>query len=70
MLDSQTDTSDAIQAWAAHLATITGQLQTQDTSVAGLLEQGSRGRRRGRQLFDRLQPTLPILLANLVSSVR
>ena len=29
VLDTQTDTSDSIQAWASHLATITGQLRDQ-----------------------------------------
>ncbi len=47
VLDSQTDTSDAVRAWAAHLATITGQLQAQDSAVAGVLENGGAGRRRG-----------------------
>ena len=60
--------SDSVQAWAAHLA-------THHRSAA---EPGPGGRghpREGRpapptrsgQLFDRLQPTLPIVLANLVS---
>lgn len=67
VLDSQTNTSDSIQAWASHLATITSQLQTNDTSVRGLLQNGGPAIEEARQLFDRLQPTLPIVLANLVS---
>jgi phospholipid/cholesterol/gamma-HCH transport system substrate-binding protein len=67
VLDSQTQTSDAVQAWAAHLATITGQLQAQDSAVAGVLEKGASAADESRQLFERLQPTLPIVLANLVS---
>lgn len=67
VLDSQSQTSGAIGAWAAHLATITGQLQKQDTSVAGLLAKGAPAAEQARQLIDRLQPTLPLLLANLVS---
>jgi phospholipid/cholesterol/gamma-HCH transport system substrate-binding protein len=67
VLDSQTETSGSIQAWAAHLATITGELQTQDSSVAGLLEKGGPAAGEARQLLERLQPTLPIVLANLVS---
>jgi phospholipid/cholesterol/gamma-HCH transport system substrate-binding protein len=68
VLDSQTATSDAVQAWAAHLADITGQLKTQDSSVTGLIVNGARAADEGRQLFERLQPTLPVLLANLVSA--
>ncbi|MGD1238717.1 MCE family protein [Mycobacterium seoulense] len=67
LLDSQSDTSDAVQAWAAHLATITGELQTHDGDVAGLIHQGGPAAAEGRRLFDRLNPTLPIILANLVS---
>jgi phospholipid/cholesterol/gamma-HCH transport system substrate-binding protein len=67
VLDSQADTSDAIHAWAAHLADITHQLQTNDTAVAGLLQKGGPAANEARQLIDRLQPTLPVLLANLVS---
>ncbi|WP_285034225.1 MlaD family protein [Mycolicibacterium sp. lyk4-40-TYG-92] len=67
VLDSQADTSDAVRAWAAHLATIAGEVKTHDTSVAGLLEHGSQAAGEVRQLFERLQLTLPILLANLVT---
>jgi phospholipid/cholesterol/gamma-HCH transport system substrate-binding protein len=67
VLDSQTESSDSIQAWAAHLATITSQLQTNDASVQGLLQNGGPAIDEARQLLDRLQPTLPIVLANLVS---
>jgi phospholipid/cholesterol/gamma-HCH transport system substrate-binding protein len=67
ILDTQTDTSGSIQAWASNLASITGQLQSQDTAVAGILEKGPGAADEVRALFDRLQPTLPIVLANLVS---
>jgi phospholipid/cholesterol/gamma-HCH transport system substrate-binding protein len=67
VLDSQADTADAIQAWAAHLATITDQLRSSDTSFAGVLRNGGPAADEARQLFQRLQPTLPLLLANLVS---
>ena len=67
LLDSQTKSSNSVQAWAAHLATVTSQLRNNDSSVAGLLQQGAPAADEIRQLFDRLSPTLPILLANLVS---
>jgi phospholipid/cholesterol/gamma-HCH transport system substrate-binding protein len=67
ILDTQTDTSGSIQAWASNLATITGELQSQDAAVAGILEKGPGAADEVRALFDRLQPTLPIVLANLVS---
>ena len=68
VLDSQTDSSDSVQAWAAHLASVTQQLQTNDTAVQGVLQQGGPAASELRQLFDRLNPTLPIVLANLVSA--
>ena len=67
VLDSQSDTADDVQAWAAHLATITHQLQTQDNAVAGVIDKGAPAADEVRQLLDRVQPTLPLVLANLVS---
>lgn len=67
ILNSQADTADAIQAWAAHLATITHQLESNDTAVSGLLRNGGPAADEARQLIDRLAPTLPVLMANLVS---
>ena len=67
LLDSQTDSSDAVQAWASNLANISKQLQTNDAAVAGVINKGAPAAEETRQLFDRLQPTLPIVLANLVS---
>lgn len=67
VLDSQTQSSNAIQAWAANLATVTGQLKTQDPSVSRLLTDLPGAFDESRALLDRLQPSLPVLLANLVS---
>lgn len=67
VLDTQTDTAGSIQAWAANLASISGQLQSQDAAVAGVLAKGPGAADEVRALFERLQPTLPIVLANLVS---
>jgi phospholipid/cholesterol/gamma-HCH transport system substrate-binding protein len=67
VLDSQTDTAGSIQAWASNLATISSQLQTQDSAVAGILDNGPGAADEVRALFDRVRPTLPIVLANLVS---
>ncbi|MGH3966907.1 MAG: MCE family protein, partial [Mycobacterium sp.] len=67
VLDSQTDTSDAIAAWASHLAIVTTELQTHDKAVASVVDNGGPALAEARRLVERLQPTLPILLANLVS---
>jgi len=65
VLDSQGQSADAISAWAAHVATISKQLAARDDSVAGILQNGGAAADEGRKLFQRLQPTLPLLLANL-----
>jgi phospholipid/cholesterol/gamma-HCH transport system substrate-binding protein len=67
VLASQAETSDSIGAWASHLADITHQVQTNDNAVAGLIEKGPAAADQARQLIDRINPTLPVLLANLVS---
>ena len=67
VLDSQTHTSDAIAGWASHLATVTTELQTHDAAVAGVIDRGGPALGEVRQLIERVQPTVPILLANLVS---
>jgi phospholipid/cholesterol/gamma-HCH transport system substrate-binding protein len=67
LLDTQSATSDSVQAWAAHLATITGELKYNDAAVTGILQHGPGAADQARQLFDRLQPTLAIVLANLTS---
>ncbi len=40
VLDSQTNTSGAIRAWASNLATVTSELQARDQDVASLLDNG------------------------------
>jgi phospholipid/cholesterol/gamma-HCH transport system substrate-binding protein len=67
VLDSQTRSSDSIQAWAAHLAAITSQLHSNDSAVQAVIQKGPAAASETQQLLDRLQPTLPIVLANLVS---
>ena len=67
VIASQTQTSQAITGWASQVATVTRQLAAQDAAVSGILEDGGPALDDTRQLVERLQPTLPILLANLVS---
>ncbi|HXY65963.1 MAG TPA: MlaD family protein [Mycobacterium sp.] len=67
VLDSQTESSSAIAAWASHLATVTRELQTHDDAVAGVIDNGGPALSEARTLVERLQPTLPSLLANLAS---
>jgi phospholipid/cholesterol/gamma-HCH transport system substrate-binding protein len=65
--ESQTHSSEAIQGWASHLATVTTELQTHDQAVVGSITKSGPAAAEARQLLERLQPTLPLLMANLVS---
>jgi phospholipid/cholesterol/gamma-HCH transport system substrate-binding protein len=67
VLDSQAVTADAISAWATHLATASDELRAHDTDVAELIDKGGPAASEARQLIERLQPTVPILMANLAS---
>ena len=67
VMESQVRTSDAISAWASQVATVTKELKEHDTAVAGILRNGGPALDEARQLVERLQPTVPILMANLVS---
>jgi phospholipid/cholesterol/gamma-HCH transport system substrate-binding protein len=65
--ESQVRTSDSIATWAQRVNSITSQLKAQDNSFANLLNVGGPALNEGTALFNRLAPTLPVLLANLVS---
>ena len=67
VLQSQADTADAIHAWAANLADISTQLKVRDDDFGSLINGAGPAAAEAKQLFDRLQPTLPLLLANLAS---
>ena len=67
VLDAQTETSNSVQQWAAGLAAITQQLGDNDASLRNVLQNGPTAAAEATQLFDQLQPTLPILLANMAS---
>lgn len=67
ILQAQTESSDAIHAWAAHLATISQQLQRNDAAVNDILQRGGPAVEEARRLVDRVRTTVPIVLANMVS---
>lgn len=67
LLDSQVQTSQAIASWATHLASITGQLHDQDAALSATLANAAPAAEQARALLDRINPSVPILLSNLVS---
>lgn len=67
ILDTQSDTSDSVQSWAANLASVAGQLRDADPAAQGVLQNGPAAAGEVRDLLSRWQPTIPILAANLAS---
>lgn len=67
VMESQVRTSDAIAAWASQVATVTRDLKDHDDAVAGLIDGAGPAVDEARQLVGRLRPSLPILMANMVS---
>lgn len=76
VFDSQIDSSDSIQGWAAHMANITTQLRhveenersagTDGGALSGLVQLGGPFFSSVQQVFDRVTPSLPTVLDNLV----
>lgn len=67
LLTSQAVTSDAIRTWAANLKTLSAQTVRTDDRIGNILARGAPAMGQVNALFQQMQPTLPILLANLVS---
>jgi phospholipid/cholesterol/gamma-HCH transport system substrate-binding protein len=67
ILQAQADSSGAIQTWAAHVASISAQLRRNDAAVNDILRHGGPAVEEAQRLLDRVRPTVPILLTNLVS---
>lgn len=68
VLNSQVESADSLNAWAANLASVTDQMRDEDAALSSLLPMGARATAESQALIDRLQPTVPVLLANLVTS--
>ncbi|MBO0880914.1 MAG: MCE family protein [Mycobacterium sp.] len=67
LLDSQTQTTDAIRLWARSLAGISDVLVTDDSRFRALLQNGPEAANEASRLLEQVKPTLPVLLANLTT---
>lgn len=67
VLDSQIRSSDAIRTWTRNLADITDQLRVNEPQLTSLMERGPDALGRATKVLNDLQPTMPVLVANLVS---
>ena len=67
LLNSQLVSSDAIKDWAKNLNSLTAQAKDADQQVRGILDKGAGVADEVTRLFQDMQPTLPIILGNLIS---
>lgn len=67
LLDTQVVSSDAIRSWTSNLVTFTDQLRASDPDLRAVIQKGPAAAAEANALLQDMQPTLPILLANLVS---
>lgn len=67
VLDSQLRSSDSIRAWTRNLADVTDQLRTNEPQLTSIIQRGPDSLARATKVLNELQPTMPVLVANLVS---
>ncbi|HLS76022.1 MAG TPA: MCE family protein, partial [Nocardia sp.] len=67
LLDSQARSLDAIELWTRSLAGVTGQLVADDPQLRAVLREGPGFATEATRLFESVELTLPVLLANLIS---
>lgn len=67
VIDATAASDASIKSWASNVASLTGQLASSDAKFRDLLVHGRGAADEATALFQQLHPTLPVLLANLVS---
>lgn len=67
LLDVQAQSADSMRSWIRNLAGVTGQLRENDPQIRTILNSGPGLAHEVSALLTAVQPTLPILLANLAT---
>ena len=67
LLDGHAASAAAVRTWARGLAGVTGQIAADDEQLRGVLNNGAAAADEASQLLNQIKPTLPVLLANLVT---
>ncbi|UYP19491.1 MCE family protein [Rhodococcus sp. Z13] len=67
LLDAQVESAGAIARWASSLAGTSAQLRDSDTDIRTLLGVTAPAAAQVQAMFEEAEPTLPLLLANLVT---
>lgn len=68
LLDSQIRSADSLRAWTKNLADITDQLRTNQPQLEGILDKGPAALDKTTRTMDQLQPVMPVLVANLMTT--
>lgn len=68
VLQTQRETSSAIKSFSSDLASISEQLRESDTDLRATLDEGTGASTQLTGLFNDVQPTLPLLLSNLIAT--
>ncbi|WP_330183662.1 MCE family protein [Nocardia sp. NBC_01503] len=67
LLDTQNQSDESIRGWTKDLATLTDQLRQHDPALRAVLQHTPSAAQKATDTFQDLKPTLPILLANMVT---
>lgn len=67
LLDTQTQSDEAIRIWTRSLAGFTDQLVINDPQIRTILQKGPEAANEASRLFEQLNPTIPVLLANMTT---
>ncbi|HMS75529.1 MCE family protein [Gordonia sp. (in: high G+C Gram-positive bacteria)] len=66
-LKPHAESADEITAWASQLSSATAELRDKDDAVRRIIANSPRTAQTAQQLLEKISPTVPILLTNLVS---
>ncbi|MGE2835668.1 MCE family protein [Mycobacterium sp. SMC-4] len=67
VLDGQVAGADALARWSSRLAAVSAQVVVRDPEIRQVMDTGSTAAQEVSQLLQQVEPTLPLLLANLTS---
>ena len=67
VLETQQREGDSIRAFSRDLADLTGALRRSDGDLRTVLDDGGSAAREVQALLEKLEPTLPVMLSNLVT---
>ncbi|CAA0124555.1 Uncharacterised protein [Mycolicibacterium vanbaalenii] len=67
LIESQAETADSLRLWTRSLAGVTEQITDNDAQIRTLLSEAPGAADQATSLLEQVQPTLPILLANLTT---